>query len=157
MLKKYKEFINETRVVSFDNEKDGNFVVVVGGAGSGKSFVSSNLLNLRDFKRISVDTFREMLAKKLGLNLGNPKDNTTVLKMTGGSSDPKNPTIKNIKNILGARNNLPNIIFDAGGSQKGIIKTIAEMAENIGYTTTLVYVKTDLEKALKRNLEREGF
>lgn len=160
-LRRFKSFdnlesLNEARVVGFDNENEGNFVVVAGGPGSGKSFATGNLINLRDFKLVNVDKFRESMARKLGLDLGNPDDNMEILKMTHTTSDPRNRTIRHLKQFLSIpKDRLPNIVFDAGGGQTEVMKTVNELAKSIGYTTTLVFVKTDIEVALKRNKERE--
>lgn len=148
--------IFENRVVNFEDKNQGNFVVMAGGPGAGKSFVSHNLINLKDYKYVNVDILRELLAKKLGYDLGNPKDNLKILQMTHTTSDPRNPTIKFLKNFLKIeRNFLPNIIFDAGGGQTDVMRTVENLAKNLGYSTTLVYVKTDLEIALERNRKRE--
>ena len=47
MVKKFEEFnmINESKVVSF-KKSNGNFVVMTGAPGSGKSTVSSSFVNL---------------------------------------------------------------------------------------------------------------
>ena len=155
-IKKYSEMINESKIVGFDNSNEGNFVVIAGGPGAGKSFVTSNLLNLRDFKLVNVDAYREAMAKKLGLDLGDPEDNMKILQMTYTTSDPRNKTVRFLKNFLGIpQNHKPNIVFDAGGGQTEVMKSVHDLAKEIGYTTTLVHVKTDIETALQRNQERE--
>lgn len=153
-LKKYRLF--ESKVIGFEDNKQGNFVVVAGGPGSGKSFVSHNLINLKDYKYVNVDTLRELMAKKLNLDLKNPEDNLKILKMTYTTSDPRNRTIRFLKNFLKIeKNELPNIIFDAGGGQTDVIRTINSLAKELNYETTLVHVKTDIDIALERNRKRE--
>lgn len=159
-LSKYSEFkkINEDRVVKFNNPKQGNFVVIAGGPGSGKSFASSNLIDLKDFKYVNVDTHRELLAKKMGLDLGDPEDNMKILDMTHTTSDPRNKTVQHLKQFLkniSGKDNLPNILFDAGGGQTKVMTEIHQLAKEAGYETTLVWVKTDLSVALDRNKQRE--
>ncbi|CAG7581300.1 MAG: putative polynucleotide kinase [uncultured marine phage] len=160
-LKKFESFdnlesLNEARVVGFNNPNEGNFVVIAGGPGAGKSFVTGNLLGLRDFKLVNVDTFREAMAKKLGLDLGDPDDNMKILQMTHTTSDPRNRTVRHLKQFLSIpKDRKPNIVFDAGGGQTEVMKTVHELAKNIGYETTLVFVKTDLDTALDRNRQRE--
>ena len=120
------------------------------------SFVTGNLLGLRDFKLVNVDTFREAMARKLGLDLGDPEDNMKILQMTHTTSDPRNRTVRHLKQFLSIpKDRKPNIVFDAGGGQTEVMKTVHELAKNIGYETTLVYVKTDLDTALARNRQRE--
>jgi predicted kinase len=159
-LKLFKDFsLNEERVVGFDDENKGNFVVMMGGPGSGKSFTSGNLLNLKNYKYINVDTYRENLAKKLGLDIKNPEDNQKILDMTYTTSDPRNKTIQFLKKFLQLKSDsdteLPNVVFDAGGSQVEVIKDVLKLAKAAGYETTLVYVRTDLEVALDRNRQRD--
>jgi len=157
-LKKFNEFkLFENKIVGFDTPKEGNFVFIAGGPGAGKSFASSNLLNLKDYKYVNVDTFRELIAKKLNLDLGNPNDNMKILDMSYTTSDPRNKTIKHLKSFLKIpkKGPLTNIVFDAGAGQTEVMEVIHGLAKEAGYETTLVSVETDLEVALKRNSERE--
>jgi len=161
IVRNFQEFNNfklfENKIVGFDTPNEGNFVFIAGGPGAGKSFVSSNLLNLRDYKYINVDTFRELIAKKLNLDLGDPDDNMKILDMTYTTSDPRNKTIKHLKNFLRIPKTGPltNIVFDCGAGQTEVMKLIHSLAKDAGYETTLVSVETDLDIALQRNRERE--
>lgn len=158
MIIKFNDFLNESKMVNFD-ESDSNFVVMMGAPGAGKTFSVNTFLNLRDFKYINVDTYRENIAKKLGLDVSKPEDNLKILDMTYTTSDPRNKTILFLKRFLTDKISynkpLPNVVFDAGGSQVDVIKNILKLAEFAGYKTTLVYVKTDLELDLMRNRDRE--
>lgn len=157
-LKRFSEFkIFENKIVGFDTPNEGNFVFIAGQPGAGKSFTSSHLLNLKDYKYVNVDTFRELIAKKLNLDLGNPDDNMKILDMTYTTSDPRNKTIKHLKSFLKMPKNGPltNIVFDCGAGQTEVMKMIHRLAKDARYETTLVNVETDLEVALKRNRERE--
>lgn len=158
MIIKFDDFLNESKMVNFD-EPDSNFIVMMGAPGAGKTFSVNTFLNLRDFKYINVDTYRENIAKKLGLDISKPEDNLKILDMTYTTSDPRNKTIQFLKQFLTDKISynkpLPNVVFDAGGSQVDVIKNILELAEYTGYKTTLVYVKTDLELDLIRNRTRE--
>ena len=59
-----EELLLEEKVISF-NSPNNNFVVVAGGPGAGKSFITNNLINLDNVKNFNVDQVRVMTAKKL--------------------------------------------------------------------------------------------
>ena len=117
--------------------------------------ISKHLINVRDAKVFNVDTEREMVASKMGLDLNKPEDNEEILKYTHGSTDPKNRTVKLLKTSLSSGKELPNIIFDTVGTHVDLIKELLNLAKSKGYTTTMIYVKCDLETALQRNRQRE--
>lgn len=155
-MKSYFSFINEDRVVNFTDPDGGNFVVLMGGPGSGKSSILNNLINLRNIKVFNVDTERELVAKKMGLDLNKPEDNDEVLKYTYSSTDPKNRTIKQLKSLL---NNLDtsqpvNIVFDTVGTHVNLIRELLELAKSKAYVTTMIYVHCDIDSALDRNRKR---
>lgn len=162
MIKKFDSYINENyninenKVVSFDDDYN-NFVIMVGSPGAGKSFVSKNLINLKDFKYINVDKERRIVAKKLGYDISDPEQNLKLLDVTHTTSDPRNRTINHLKLLLKNQNGKqkPNILFDAGGGQIEVMTEIHKLAKEAGYKTTMVIVKTSLPIALKRNNERE--
>jgi len=156
-MKNYLNFINEGKMINFTDPDGGNFVVLMGSPGSGKSTVFKNLINLRNIRVFNVDTEREMVAKKIGLDLNKPEDNDEVLKYTYGSTDPKNRTIKQLKSLL---NNLDssqpsNIVFDTVGTHVDLIKELLELSRDKAYLTTMIYVHCDIDTALQRNSRRE--
>ena len=59
-----EELLKEEKVVNFNNPNN-NFVVIAGGPGAGKSFITKNLVNLDNVKNFNVDQVRVMTAKKL--------------------------------------------------------------------------------------------
>ena len=59
-----KEILKEDKVVNFD-QLSNNFVVIAGGPGAGKSFITRNLINLDNVKEFNVDQVRVMTAKKI--------------------------------------------------------------------------------------------
>jgi predicted kinase len=163
MIKKFNIFINENyminenRVINFDDTYN-NFVVMVGAPGAGKSFVSNNLVNLKDYKYINVDIERVRTAKKLGYDISDPEQNLELLNKTYTTSDPRNRTIKQLKVLLKNQDknkDKSNIVFDAGGGQIEVMNDIIKLAKDVGYDTTMISVKTSLETSLKRNRERE--
>ena len=49
-----EELLKEEKVVNFDTPTN-NFVVIAGGPGAGKSFITQNLINLDNVKNFNVD------------------------------------------------------------------------------------------------------
>jgi len=154
-----ENIINEERVVNF-NQDNNNFVVVAGGPGVGKSFITNNLINLNNVKYFNVDIVRELTAKKLwgddwAKNMSTPDGYQKVLDLTHTTSDPRNLTIKFLKNFLQVnRKEGVNVIYDAGGGQREVMEEIWGIAKDNGFNTTLVYVRTPLDVAQERNIER---
>ncbi len=153
-MKSFINFINEGRVVTFRNVKSGNFVVLLGIPGSGKTFVSNNLIDLQNVRIFNVDSERELMAKKMNIDLSNPIGNREILKYTHRQMDPRNRTVRVLKNFLQTTKSLTNIIYDTVGTHQELMREIVTLANNIGYTTTLIYVKCDLRVALTRNKNR---
>ena len=122
-----EEIIKEEKVVNF-NSPTNNFVVIAGGPGAGKSFITQNLINLDNVKNFNVDQVRVMT---------------------------RNLTVKFLKQFLEYERNQPvNVVYDAGGGQEQTMKDVHQLAKDNGFTTTLVYVRTPLELAQVRNDER---
>ena len=139
-----KEIIREDKVVNFD-QLTNNFVVIAGGPGAGKSFITRNLINLDNVKEFNVDQVRVMTAKKLwgdtwGEMISTPEGYQKILDMTYTTSDPRNLTVKNLKNFLSQDRNQPiNVIYDAGGGQEQVMKDVHKIAKRFwnGYQSNL--------------------
>jgi len=154
-----EELLLEEKVVNF-NSPNNNFVVIAGGPGAGKSFITKNLINLDNVKNFNVDQVRVMTAKKLWgdeweENISTPEGYQKILDMTFTTSDPRNKTVKFLKNFLEyERNQSVNVVYDAGGGQEQVMKDVHKLAKDGGFDTTLVYVRTPLELAQMRNDDR---
>jgi len=154
-----EELLYEEKVIGF-NSPSNNFVVIAGGPGAGKSFITKNLINLNNVKEFNVDQVRIMAAKKLWGNdwmemISTPKGYQQILDMTYTTSDPRNLTVKFLKQFLQQERNQPtNVVYDAGGGQEHVMKDVWNIAKENGFNTTLVYVRTPLELAQLRNTER---
>jgi len=154
-----EELLKEEKVVNFGNPTN-NFVVIAGGPGAGKSFITKNLINLDNVKSFNVDQVRVMTAKQLWggkweENISTPKGYQKILDMTFTTSDPRNKTVKFLKQFLEQeRNQSVNVVYDAGGGQEQVMKDVNTLAKENGFDTTLVYVRTPLELAQMRNDER---
>jgi len=154
-----KEVLKEEKMVNFD-QATNNFVVIAGGPGAGKSFITNNLINLDNVKYFNVDQVRVMTAKKLWGDqwqemISTPEGYQKILDMTYTTSDPRNLTVKYLKNFLTMdRDQSVNVVYDAGGGQEQVMKDVHKIAKDSGMMTNLVYVRTPLELAQIRNDER---
>jgi len=154
-----KEVLVEEKMVNFD-QATNNFVVIAGGPGAGKSFITKNLINLDSVKEFNVDQIRIMTAKKLWGDkwqemISTPEGYQKILDMTYTTSDPRNLTVKYLKNFLSVdRDQSVNVVYDAGGGQEQVMKDVHKIAKGSGMVTNLVYVRTPLELAQIRNDER---
>jgi len=154
-----EELLKEEKVVNFGNPTN-KLVVIAGGTGAGKSFITKNLINLDNVKSFNVDQVRVMTAKQLWggnweENISTPEGYQKILDMTFTTSDPRNKTVKFLKQFLEQeRNQSVNVVYDAGGGQEQVMKDVNTLAKENGFDTTLVYVRTPLELAQMRNDER---
>jgi predicted kinase len=154
-----KEVLREDKMVNFD-QLSNNFVVIAGGPGAGKSFITRNLINLDNVKEFNVDQVRVMTAKKLWGDdweemISTPEGYQKILDMTYTTSDPRNLTVKNLKNFLSYDRAQPvNVVYDAGGGQEKVMRDVHKIAKDAGMVTNLIYVRTPLELAQLRNDER---
>tara|TARA_R100001086_G_scaffold68921_2_gene32742 strand:- start:357 stop:1010 length:654 start_codon:yes stop_codon:yes gene_type:complete len=154
-----EELLKEEKVVGFDKPTN-NFVVIAGGPGAGKSFITKNLINLDNVKEFNVDQVRVMTAKKIWgdkweENISTDTGYQKILDMTYTTSDPRNLTVKFLKQFLSQERNQPvNVIYDAGGGQEQVMKDVHQIAKDAGFNTTLVYVRTPLDVAQQRNQQR---
>src|ERR1035437_93052 len=141
----------EDKVVNFQNANFGNFVVMMGSPGSGKTHVAKNLLLLKNFKHLTVDNWLEIIGKQQGLDLKNP-DVTAALN---NKYEDKFKTFRKnfIKQQLSAKEPV-NIVVDVTGKSIPSVRKVLDVIENSNYITTLVYVITSKEECLKRNLKR---
>jgi len=156
-MKNFIEFINEGKVINFFNPNEGNFIILMGGPGSGKSKIVETIINVKNARIFNVDFEREATAKKLNLDLNKPEDNEEILKHTYSSTSPNNRTIKLLRSTITNSDPdkyLPNIIFDTVGTHVDLIKELISIAKDKGYITTMILIKCDLEIALDRNRKR---
>ena len=153
------ELLKEDKMINFGNPSN-NFVVIAGGPGAGKSFITKNLINLNNVKEFNVDQVRVITAKKLWGGdweemISTPEGYQKILDMTYTTSDPRNLTVKNLKSFLSQDRGQPvNVVYDAGGGQEQVMKDVHKIAKESGMVTNLVYVRTPLELAQIRNNKR---
>ena len=158
-IKKQLRLVVEDKMVNF-NSPTNNFVVIAGGPGAGKSFITRNLINLDNIKEFNVDQVRVMTAKKLWGDdweemISTSEGYQQILDMTYTTSDPRNLTVRYLKNFLTQHRDQPvNVVYDAGGGQEQVMKDVHSIAKDSGMDTNLIYVRTPLELAQIRNDER---
>lgn len=140
----------EAKIVTFP-EPQGNYIVMLGSPGSGKSYIVNKYLDLNGFKHLTGDSWIEIKAKVKDIDLAIGK-NTADLK---GKIDP---TFKDFRKNFIDRNatntkSIPNIVVEITGKSLSSLTNVLDLAgEN--YTTTLIYVKTSKEECLRRNNQR---
>jgi len=155
-----KLMLVEAKMVTF-SQPNGNFVILAGGPGAGKSYVNQNFIDLKDVKPFNVDNYRVAIAKKMWGSdweemISTDEGYKTILDLTHTTSDPRNVTVKFLKNFLETERDQPiNVVYDAGGGQEEVMREIIGLAEENGFIVTIVHVVTDIEKALERNQQRD--
>lgn len=160
--------LNEGTVVTFGGESyptNGWAVCLAGGPGSGKGFASKKYFML-DFKSFDVDE----LKSKFNKAIKNP--NSAFTKYTDRTDyDFSNPDdVSALHGIVkknkwndkqqqiffnNASKELPNVLFDVTGDDVNKLIKYARMTKELGYRTSLVWVVTNREEAMIRNVLRD--
>ena len=127
-------------------------IFMAGPAGSGKSFISKQLVP-SDFNTINVDNTYEELLKSSGIGMKLANMSPDELKKSGElmgqarkATDAKlQDATKNAKNLL---------IDSVGGSSKMLLKKKAEL-EALGYETAMIMTYVSPITSLERNKQRD--
>jgi len=127
-------------------------IFMAGPAGSGKSFISKQLVP-SNFNTINVDDTYEELLKSSGIGMKLAKMSPDELKKSGElmgqarkATDSKlQDATKNAKNLL---------IDSVGGSSKMLLKKKAEL-ESLGYDTAMIMTYVSPITSLERNKQRD--
>lgn len=160
------EYLEEKLLLINNGKKYGQIVFLVGGAGSGKGFASTNFMEKEKFKVRDVDEWKTAFMKIgalknkypeiKGLNLKKPADVTKLhafIEKLGIKDNTMNALLSGMKN----KKILPNIMFDITGKD---INSIAKMMPNLlnaGYNPAdihMVWVLTDYQLAVTNNRTR---
>ena len=127
-------------------------VFVVGGPGSGKSYVSERLgLRALGFVPINSDIAFEYLMQKKGLDFAMPPEEQDERDIARARA--KELTKK--KEELAIDGRLGLIIDGTGGSWEKFVSIRNRLETLLGYESFLVFVDTSLDLALYRNQMRE--
>lgn len=160
----FEELVDEAKTVTFANNtypKSNWAVIMAGGSGSGKGYVISHKIAI-DAKIIDVDQLKELYtkaAKKGGAikdtreyDFKNPDDVGALHDIV----DKKAYKEKMEDNFFAGHSNgnRPNIIYDITGSKADKLKNLGKMLKDMGYQVSLVWVLTNRQVALMRNMCR---
>jgi hypothetical protein len=174
---KFKDYIKEETInevlITFGNRpRFGQVVILAGGAGSGKGFMSKKLLGI-DGKIFDVDNIKGKI-----VHPGTPKLNKKIKEIYGVDvttldfTNPDNVSFlhkvndemgiskKEQANFFGALSKdpekLPNVIFDSTAKSNAKIQKICDQVQAAGYKKEnihLIWIMTDVEVAKKQNLD----
>lgn len=173
----FKEFSQlDEALITFGNKaypKFNQVVILAGGAGSGKGFISGKLMGIEG-QTLDVDHLKELAMASVKLaarikdetghdintfDMKKPENVSTIHGLLSG----KNGIIKsNEKRIftsvaLAAPDRKPNLIFDVTLKDMKKVVQISRQVEQLGYekeNVHLVWVMNDINVAMKQNKER---
>jgi predicted kinase len=136
---------------SIDDASLFKAVLMIGGPGSGKSYIIKNIFKDK-VKVISSDAIFEFLLKKHNLPLKIDKNNDAQYAQ---QMNQRNKAIQLLKTPVGNYINgmLPLVVDGTGKNFKKIEMQKKEL-EEIGYDVYCIMVNTTLEVAKQRNLKR---
>jgi predicted kinase len=127
-------------------------IFMAGPAGSGKSFVSKQLVP-SDFKTINVDDTYEELLKTSGIGMKLAKMSPDELKKAGElMGQARKTTDAKLQDALSNANNI--LIDSVGGSSKTLLKKKQEL-ESLGYQTAMIMTYVSPITSLERNKQRD--
>lgn len=163
----YESFLTERRVITLGNQvypKNGWMVCLAGGSGSGKGHVRDNYL-LMDYTTFDVDELKRTFTMAI------KRPNSTLKKYaTQDDYDSSNPSdVSTLHNIVKTNNwlgkkqdafmrnieNCPNIVCDVTGDDTNKLINNAKWVRPFGYRTALVWVVSNREEAMIRNVLRK--
>lgn len=122
---------------------------VLGAPGSGKTTVSRLLTQWTGLRSVTPDQFYEMFKKRRGVN-----------QFSVGPDAESDPEWTRSRILVAARfekllNGRLGLVMDATGRYAPIIEYHIQKLRNLGYDVAILYVKTDVETAIKRQKTRD--
>jgi predicted kinase len=127
-------------------------IFMAGPAGSGKSFISKQLVP-SDFKTINVDDTYEELLQASGIGMKLAQMSPDELKKAGElMGQARKATDTKYKEALKNANNI--LIDSVGGSSKTLLKKKQEL-EDLGYSTAMIMAYVSPITSLERNKQRD--
>lgn len=164
---KFSEFIQlqEKLIQPLSGKKYGQVIFIGGGAGSGKGFAIDKFINGQDYKIFDVDKLKTLyleLQKAKGnseianLDLKNPKDVSKLHDIVSEKGFEQKRLQLFLKDV--EKDRLPNIIFDTTLKDTKRLNSYVNQLIELGYQSKnihIIWVLTDIEKAIKNNLSRE--
>jgi hypothetical protein len=119
-------------------------LIVIGGPGSGKSFISKKLIAGTGLRTINVDEFYEMIKMRQG--------EKTIKPVPDLSADPdwkRSQEARNVKKSLLLYGRL-GFVLDVTGRWKPSVLRDIDLLQNLGYDVAVMYVKTGVKTAIRR-------
>ena len=126
-------------------------VFLAGGPGSGKSFIvgKTGLVNI-GMKLVNSDDEFERRLKNAGLDKSNPDD---IYSPKGQALRGKAKKTTKNKQDMYITGRLGLVIDGTGKDADKMVRQRKEL-EDLGYDTAMIFVDTDLETSMLRNIER---
>lgn len=125
-------------------------IFVVGGPGSGKSFIAKRISKITGMRTVDPDMFFEYLLKKVYPSLKDVDWNSSY------NDDASRKAVHLARQRMSLfLNGRMGIIYDGTGRQYEKIKKVVDALAQLGYDQMMVFVNTDLETAVKRNQNRD--
>jgi len=163
-------------LITFGNRPKFNQVVLLaGGAGSGKGFITKKLMGI-DAKTFDVDQIKSQIiappTKKINkkildkygvdvskLNLRNPDDVKLLHQINDELGYSRKSQVNFFKNTeeLAKKNMLPNVIFDVTMKNEKKIMEVTHQVQMAGYKREnihIIWIATPTETAIKQNKTR---
>ena len=126
-------------------------IFFAGSPGAGKTYVARKLADVfYGLKQVNMDIIFKQLMTKKNLSWKMPPE-----------EEPEREKQRRRSKELVAKQQQSyadsglGLLIDSTGRIRGTIKRIKDELEEQGYETTMIFVITDLETALRRNKERE--
>lgn len=126
-------------------------IYLLGGPGSGKTFVSKKLLPF-GMKKINSDVFVEKMARdagvdlKAGVNYDDPNSPLFQFKKRAGELGRSQLALYTMGDL--------GIVYDGTGRDYGKVEKMFNFFKEMGYRQYLIFVNTDIETAQLRNAKR---
>jgi predicted ABC-type ATPase len=144
----FKNFFTEARTVTPDT-KDRNLVILYGMPASGKSSVIRyGLINLPNIQVMTSDKWVELTARKEKKDLSNPEHTSELHHRVSPKFDIHLQSATHTGNRT-------NIVIEKIGSSFQKLLQFIKNAQAKGFRVVLVWVKVELETAIKANKARD--
>jgi dephospho-CoA kinase len=145
-----KESVQEAKVEEGVNDPHiFKAVFLAGGPGSGKSFVSKNILGGTGLKTMNSDDVYEILMKKQDLAL----DPDTIASPQGQEIRDKAKLMTKRRSVNWIDGRL-GLLIDGTGKDVAKYQKQAEFLRMLGYDVAMIFVNTSEEVAQQRNRQR---
>jgi dephospho-CoA kinase len=172
LKKRNSSILNEDRMIKFNGQLSPKFgwcVIMSGGAGSGKGYVQKQIMDF-DAKVLDVDELKKLYVKaiksdkttlgrnkditKRDYNFKNPEDVEKLHYATKKYGEEERELVFSGVTATDLRR-LTNITFDITGKKPIETIDICERMKSLGYKICYVWVLTNRQEAMVRNLMRD--